>query len=93
MRSASVWDRTPWHATQRAAWEALTKACVRVNGKKIGRNDPCVCGRGKKFKVCCIEVVLAEERERRDLERTRGKGQRDLDDHTGRYGVGVPWVR
>ena len=20
------WERTPWHATQRAAWEALTKA-------------------------------------------------------------------
>jgi hypothetical protein len=19
------WERTPWHATQRAAWEALTK--------------------------------------------------------------------
>jgi hypothetical protein len=20
------WERTPWHATQRAAWDALTKA-------------------------------------------------------------------
>jgi hypothetical protein len=20
------WERTPWHATQRAAWEALNKA-------------------------------------------------------------------
>ncbi len=66
---------------------------VRVNGKKVGRNDPCVCGSGKKFKVCCIDVVLAEERQRRDLEQTRGKGQRDLDDHTGRYSVGAPWVR
>lgn len=24
-------------------------------GKKIGRNDPCPCGSGKKFKKCCIE--------------------------------------
>ena len=24
--TASAWERTPWHAKQRAAWEALTKA-------------------------------------------------------------------
>jgi len=24
--TASAWERTPWHATQRAAWEALRKA-------------------------------------------------------------------
>ena len=23
-------------------------------GKKVGRNDPCPCGSGRKFKVCCI---------------------------------------
>ena len=22
-------------------------------GKKIGRNEPCTCGSGKKFKYCC----------------------------------------
>ena len=22
------WERTPWHATQRAAWEALKKTCA-----------------------------------------------------------------
>ena len=27
---------------------------VRV-GKKIGRNDPCPCGSGKKYKNCCID--------------------------------------
>jgi len=26
---------------------------VRRDGPKIGRNDPCVCGSGKKFKQCC----------------------------------------
>lgn len=24
------------------------------NGKKIGRNDPCPCGSGKKYKHCCL---------------------------------------
>ena len=28
-------------------------AQVVRNGPKIGRNDPCPCGSGKKFKVCC----------------------------------------
>jgi len=26
---------------------------VRRNGQKVGRNDPCPCGSGKKFKACC----------------------------------------
>lgn len=26
---------------------------------KIGRNDPCPCGSGKKFKKCCLEQQLA----------------------------------
>ena len=25
----------------------------KVSGKKIGRNDPCPCGSGKKYKHCC----------------------------------------
>lgn len=24
-----------------------------VRGEKIGRNDPCPCGSGKKYKKCC----------------------------------------
>ena len=26
---------------------------VRRKGKKVGRNDPCPCGSGKKYKKCC----------------------------------------
>ena len=26
---------------------------VRAAGKKVGRNDPCPCGSGKKYKKCC----------------------------------------
>ena len=29
------------------------KANTIVKGTKIGRNDPCPCGRGKKYKKCC----------------------------------------
>ena len=29
------------------------KPRIRVAGKKVGRNDPCPCGSGKKFKKCC----------------------------------------
>ncbi len=34
--------------------QALTKTKLRdKDGKKIGRNDPCPCGSGKKYKKCC----------------------------------------
>ncbi len=28
---------------------------VRNVGKKVGRNDPCPCGSGRKYKVCCMK--------------------------------------
>jgi len=32
------------------------KAPIRV-GKKVGRNDPCPCGSGKKYKDCCGKLA------------------------------------
>jgi len=29
-----------------------------VKDKKIGRNEPCLCGSGKKYKKCCINKEL-----------------------------------
>ena len=29
------------------------KRAKTIDGKKIGRNDPCPCGSGKKYKNCC----------------------------------------
>jgi uncharacterized protein YecA (UPF0149 family) len=26
---------------------------MRRDGRKVGRNDPCPCGSGKKYKQCC----------------------------------------
>jgi len=31
--------------------------------KDLGRNDPCHCGSGKKYKKCCLEKDEARERE------------------------------
>ena len=36
-----------------AAAQARVTATLRRTGDKIGRNDPCPCGSGKKFKKCC----------------------------------------
>lgn len=36
-----------------AAAQARVTATIRRAGDKIGRNDPCPCGSGKKFKRCC----------------------------------------
>ena len=30
---------------------------MAMNTQKIGRNDPCPCGSGKKFKACCARLV------------------------------------
>ena len=38
---------------------------------KVGRNDPCLCGSGKKYKRCCL--ALDEIRERQDYENGRGQ--------------------
>ena len=31
---------------------------VRNTGRKVGRNDPCPCGSGKKFKACCMRKEM-----------------------------------
>jgi uncharacterized protein len=30
--------------------------------QKIGRNDPCPCGSGKKYKQCCLQKGIANPR-------------------------------
>lgn len=32
------------------------------NTKKLGRNDPCPCGSGKKFKRCCLDKEVREKK-------------------------------
>ena len=38
-----------------------TKTIIRKYDKKIGRNDPCPCGSGKKYKKCCLNTGRYEE--------------------------------
>ena len=33
----------------------VKKAPVRTAAKKVGPNDPCPCGSGKKYKKCCMQ--------------------------------------
>ena len=42
----------PRDAAQRSPEKKLEP--VRNLAKKVGRNDPCPCGSGKKFKACCM---------------------------------------
>ncbi|HJV07525.1 MAG TPA: UPF0149 family protein [Chromobacteriaceae bacterium] len=39
-------------------WRAKENApsTVRRDGDKVGRNDPCPCGSGKKYKACCGQL-------------------------------------
>jgi uncharacterized protein YecA (UPF0149 family) len=36
----------------------LNAATFRRTTPKIGRNDPCPCGSGKKFKQCCGQTTI-----------------------------------
>lgn len=33
--------------------QMVTPGTVRHDGPRVGRNDPCICGSGKKYKKCC----------------------------------------
>ena len=35
--------------------QSLKPETIRRTRKKLGRNDPCYCGSGKKYKHCCYE--------------------------------------
>jgi SWIM/SEC-C metal-binding protein len=38
---------------QRMLGEKVDNTKTVVNDRQIGRNDPCLCGSGKKYKKCC----------------------------------------
>ena len=52
---------------------------------KVGRNDPCPCGSGKKFKRCCLERMEAEERSARLQAESDGLAPR----HEWRFAAGI----
>lgn len=38
--------------------EVVNKENIKEKGKKMGRNEPCPCGSGKKYKKCCGAIQL-----------------------------------
>jgi preprotein translocase subunit SecA len=40
-------------AEGRAAFDNVKQKTLNADGEKVGRNDPCPCGSGKKYKKCC----------------------------------------
>lgn len=48
-----VWDELLPEEKRKELYWKQKKSGTIVKGKKIGRNDPCPCGSGKKYKRCC----------------------------------------
>lgn len=42
------------------AFQVYRLEIMIVSPVKVGRNDPCPCGSGKKYKRCCLQVAQAE---------------------------------
>jgi preprotein translocase subunit SecA len=47
-------QRAAMEAASAAGREASKPEPIRRQGERIGRNDPCTCGSGKKYKNCCM---------------------------------------
>ena len=47
------WDNIYTEEERRNFTKEQKKSRTIVKGQKIGRNDPCPCGSGKKYKKCC----------------------------------------
>ncbi|HIT90080.1 MAG TPA: SEC-C domain-containing protein [Candidatus Merdenecus merdavium] len=48
-----AWDKLLDPERKKELFREGKKAGTIVKGPKIGRNDPCPCGSGKKYKKCC----------------------------------------
>jgi len=53
----SQWDSLLDEETRKQLYKKQKLSGTVVKGKKIGRNDPCPCGSGKKYKQCCGKSV------------------------------------
>ncbi len=58
VREAAPERRNPWAEAVESHGEvpqAAPRSSPRIaSGQKVGRNDPCPCGSGKKYKKCCL---------------------------------------
>ncbi len=49
----AAWENVFSLEKQEAIFKEFRRSKIVVKGPKIGRNDPCPCGSGKKYKHCC----------------------------------------
>ncbi|WP_419486513.1 SEC-C metal-binding domain-containing protein, partial [Hominenteromicrobium sp.] len=47
------WDSILTEEKRKELYKAQKASTTIVKGPKVGRNDPCPCGSGKKYKKCC----------------------------------------
>lgn len=47
------WTKSGASAAPFPSWAAANRASPPSQGKKVGRNAPCPCGSGRKYKQCC----------------------------------------
>ena len=47
------WDALLTEERRKELYREQKKSGTVVKEKKVGRNDPCPCGSGKKYKFCC----------------------------------------
>jgi len=70
-------DEDAGDGDERVLWSADDGPAVNPY-RDVGRNDPCPCGSGKKFKKCCLGKVEAKAREAAAAARFRADA--DVDD-------------
>ncbi len=47
------WENIYTEEEKKALYKEQKTSTTIVNEEKVGRNDPCTCGSGKKYKKCC----------------------------------------
>ena len=58
-----MWEEIFDKDTRHKLFMEQRKSGTIVTGKKVGRNDPCPCGSGKKYKKCCGAAVNSDDDE------------------------------
>ena len=56
------WDNILTKERRRELYLEQRKSGTIVKPRKVGRNDPCPCGSGRKYKQCCMQKDIEAER-------------------------------
>lgn len=53
-KSSFIYEEKRWYYLDGEEQEPVSTIKTVINKPKVGRNEPCPCGSGKKYKRCCI---------------------------------------